>query len=467
MAGEENKKFDAVVGGFLANNLRVGALCPEPELLAAYHERSLLPGEMNSWKEHIVGCARCQAILAELEATDSIPLPAPQTEKAKAEVRVMRAAKPPAVEDRIASPANLPEKRASRISRGLRWQWLAPAGALAAGLLVWAAWHENQRPLTGPSEIKLAKAEPPATPAPPASRQAAESTSSDQIARLSNDHGTIGGIASAKTAPASGNLKQLEKLDSRARTAPAKPSTDEGRGARRDAGRESSIAADRVQNQPSLDKKAVVAGAMAETVEIQTQATNAPAQNQLKELNAQKIPGPSPLGQAGQTGKAKSESPANVAGGIAATPPPATPVPAPPGHAFSKIATMELAAVSSPHWIAAPGTKTIWRVGHAGRIEFSSDGGASWSRQASNVVVDLTSGSAPTDKVCWIVGHAGTILLTTDAGAHWSTIHSPLDEDLGGVRAVDSLHATVWNSANTMTFETADGGLAWKPVASQ
>ena len=48
--------------------------CPDPETLAAYHERSLLPEEMNSWKEHIVGCANCQTILSHLEATDAIPL---------------------------------------------------------------------------------------------------------------------------------------------------------------------------------------------------------------------------------------------------------------------------------------------------------------------------------------------------------------------------------------------------------
>jgi photosystem II stability/assembly factor-like uncharacterized protein len=127
---------------------------------------------------------------------------------------------------------------------------------------------------------------------------------------------------------------------------------------------------------------------------------------------------------------------------------------------------VELAAVSNPHLIFVPGTKTLWRVGLAGLIEFSGDAGASWSRQTSNVSVDLTSGSAPSDKVCWIVGRAGTILLTTDAGAHWSTIQSPLEDDLSDVHATDSLHATIWNVLHTKTFETADGGLTWKPLVS-
>src|SRR6267378_1244532 len=59
---------------------RVGE-CPGPETLGAYHERSLLPEEMNSWKEHIVGCANCQNILAQLEATDEISLPAAEREE--------------------------------------------------------------------------------------------------------------------------------------------------------------------------------------------------------------------------------------------------------------------------------------------------------------------------------------------------------------------------------------------------
>src|SRR5438046_8149918 len=87
MAAEEDKKFDAVLSGFLVGGLRVPAgnlHCPESDVLAAYHERSLLPEELNSWKEHIVGCAHCQVILAQLESTDQIPLEAVDKEEALA-----------------------------------------------------------------------------------------------------------------------------------------------------------------------------------------------------------------------------------------------------------------------------------------------------------------------------------------------------------------------------------------------
>lgn len=128
---------------------------------------------------------------------------------------------------------------------------------------------------------------------------------------------------------------------------------------------------------------------------------------------------------------------------------------------------LRMASAVSPYVISAPDKKTLWRVGHIGMIEFSNDGGVSWSRQTSNVSVELTAGSAPTEKVCWIVGRAGTVLFTADAGSHWASVSSPLDEDLGGVRATDGLHATIWNLGNTKIFETSDGGKTWKPAASQ
>src|SRR5256885_12254056 len=58
-----------------------GGSCPDSETLAAYHERSLLPEELNSWKEHFVGCANCQNILAQLEATDEISFEAAEREE--------------------------------------------------------------------------------------------------------------------------------------------------------------------------------------------------------------------------------------------------------------------------------------------------------------------------------------------------------------------------------------------------
>lgn len=480
MAAEEDKKFDSVLGGFLVNDLRIRAgdlHCPESDTLAAYHDRSLLPEEMNSWKEHIVGCARCQAILAELEATDSVPL---QVSEKEEEDLLAAAAMPVALANQAgkATTATLPEEsRVTPISRRVRWQWLAPAGAIAAGLLVWVAWHENRSQLKAPTEIKTAKLESPAAPVPPVSPDDRLSVSADEVARASKDQSAVGGVAPAKPAPEAKILKQFEKSDPRSRVTHSEALGDKEAGLRSDTALASSSAANRAQNQPAQGAKAGVAGGLSQTVEVQTLTANAQAQNQQaqqnlqaqqNQLNDQKVSGPNPSRRVDQTKKSKIESPEPAYRAAAAQPaasPP--PVPAAPATAFNEDASVHLAGALSPHWISAPGSKILWRAGPAGMIEFSNDGGASWSRQVSNVYVELTAGSAPSEKVCWIVGRTGTILLTTDAGTHWITIHSPLDEDLVGVRATDALHASIRNAGNTKVFETSDGGATWKPATPQ
>src|SRR5437870_13070109 len=113
MAAEEDKKFDAVLSGFLVGGLRVPAgnlHCPESDVLAAYHQRSLLPEEMNPWKEHIVACARCHAVLAELGATDSLPVRA--SAEASEQALLPKSLEPPpaAREARELTPAKLSNK---------------------------------------------------------------------------------------------------------------------------------------------------------------------------------------------------------------------------------------------------------------------------------------------------------------------------------------------------------------------
>src|SRR5437588_6611298 len=430
MATEEDKKFDAVLGGLLVNDLRVRAghlQCPESDVLAAYHERSLLPEEMNSWKEHIAGCARCQAIVSELEATDSIPLQVSEKEEV-----LPAAAKPVTVAgvDRSALPTMVPEKsRVTSISRPVRWRWLVPAGALAAGL-IWVAWQEN-RPAhrQAPAEIKTAKVEPPPAPVlsqPTPSSPSLDKSGGDQVATLYKDQAAISGIASERKMQAGKSLKQMES-DSRARLVAPQLAVDRETGARQDAVRDS-LAARLPEKKPAPDAKAGVVGAAAETVVVQS--ANTPAQDQPGQQNiqapqnsqalqdrpnAQNAPGPYPQGQVEQTRKEKSELSPRLR--RAASPPSPAPEPPPPatsaafGDTGAPQGLMAVAGASNLNLIVAPNRKIRWRAGPAGRVEFSSDGGASWSRQTSNVLVDLTAGAASSDEDSWIVGRAGTILL--------------------------------------------------------
>src|SRR5882672_8193048 len=145
--------------------------CPDTETLAAYHERALLPEELNSWKEHIVACAHCQELLAQLELTDNIPLNAAQEVEVFAMADAQHAPHAQKIET-LPRPAARQGQRASRLAHGVRWRWIAPAGAIAAGLLVWIALHEHESRFPNSNEVKIAKNQEPAVLPPTASTKA-------------------------------------------------------------------------------------------------------------------------------------------------------------------------------------------------------------------------------------------------------------------------------------------------------
>jgi hypothetical protein len=465
-ADERDRRFDKALARHLRSAAPTGEAanrstaplspcdaCPDAETLAAYHQRSLLPKELNSWKSHLVGCARCQAILAHLESTDQIPLS----------------------HSHVATPIDAsqpPKTRVPRPSFRPRWQWLAPAGAMAAGLLVWVALHENQPRFQVSSEVKTAKVEPPSTTPPPASAPAGTPppkpalTATEDYGRTSRESASLDQkVAGEKKAAADEELsRQNKELSATLR----KPSSqiavpERGRaGALRDAAKASRNDKDQVAAVGGATQSVTVEAAKPESdalaatdaqVQIQTQAANLPVQNQ----NISPAPsGPAQLGQATGAMKAKAAPAA-----------PAPPPKEPAANMMRSSTALEVVAVTDPRLILAPGSSTRWRVGPAGLIQFSANGGASWSRQASGVLADLLTGSAPSDKVCWIVGRLGAILLTTDGGAHWKLLSSPMKDELGGVQASDALHARVWNSRNTKSFETSDGGVTWKRFVNE
>jgi hypothetical protein len=112
--------------------------------------------------------------------------------------------------------------------------------------------------------------------------------------------------------------------------------------------------------------------------------------------------------------------------------------------------------------IASPDASIRWRIGAAGMVQRSSDGGATWETRSIGATEDLTAASAPSATVCWIAGRAGTVLLTTN-GREWQRVAFPERVDITAIQAVDGRAATV-TTADGRTFRTADGGLIWTPL---
>jgi hypothetical protein len=451
----------------LARRLRAeaaGAACPDAETLAAYHERSLTLEEMNTWMQHTTACASCQEILAQLTATDEIPMGADQRQNAAVEgsnlfeaVSVPEEVPTATAQAAVASPTAMNQKAAAVVSlpqgpkrlRAAHWRWLAPAGALAAGLLVWVAVHEN-RParLTQPAKIEVAENRTPVSPPAIAPAVPVEREKAEKLAPAS------------KTAAAAGTRAAAvdELKNRRDKPAPKEVVTlSEGAFAksdRKDA--ESDVAAQAPRAAPE--------GASVGSLAAGKQNSELPVQGREETNLLQLQPSPAPPTAGGPAPLAQTDS--NMmkkAPSAAAAPETALGL----SSGLREAPALRMAKSRSPRPVPAPGGKVIWRLGMAGLIEQSTDGGLTWTQQNSGTTADLYLGSAPSEQVCWVIGNGGTILRTTDGGGHWASVASPISQNLNLIRASDALHATVWDSSRRHSFQTDDGGVTWTQVSGQ
>lgn len=436
--------------------------CPDAEILAAYHERLLAPEQMISFKEHLAGCARCQEILAQLETTDELPVEVDQEEHQAQNVLTM-----PEVDLQVlahavgqspmpAAPRATGATRVSRLrkaTRGANWRWLAPAGALAAGLLVWISFHE-----TKPPQFQLARNQQPATPSPapaalpqravPANKEAVSKevpgSSPDARAGARLESGAFTRNERAKLDEEKSAAGQADKLTaSRGDLVPKQPSAPGDREAR-----PSNITAGISAEEKEQKKQAVPSGlSPAPPPEIKDRPVDNldVVANQVKSEALSKAKSvASPTGrQAPQAPQQEQQAVGAVAG-------------------LRESSALRMANARNSVTVAAPGATVLWRIASAGIIQHSTDAGSTWTVQTSGVVADLTAGSALSDKVCWIVGRSGTILRTTDGGAHWLKIRPPVADDLLAVFAVDAQQASV--SPAQGSYQTMDGGRTWNKL---
>ena len=460
----------------LARHLRpdaTHAACSDFEALAAYHERSLDPEQMASMQAHLSDCARCKQILADLQSTDEIPM-------AKVNVTQSKAA---AVKSGV---------RVITVRKPTLWRWVAPAGALAAGLLVWVTVHESNlgrfakvpsREDAKPTEI--AKVQPSSmSPLAPPSLDATrknESLSTDALRRSDTVQPSV-----SKIAPSPQRSQSLAKQ----KDSPSSLKKSAAAGAAGGLVLASPKPRNPASSQPSLQPE--VPRSVTQTVEVTAEAQ--PANNELATTQA------AAAGQATTELKAQSAGnkrdtvnsraadsiPATVGGA------PAPSLPQVPSQSQSvqvmtesvevsnlpvqnrqtaNLATLNpaarslLAGTTAGVTVSAPGGRVSWRVGPAGVILFSSDAGKTWLVQPSGIITDLLSGSAPSAKVCWLVGRGGTILLTTDNGKHWRKVPPPTQDDFLSVFAVNARQATV--SPANGTYQTTDRGATWNKLPPQ
>jgi len=408
--------------------------CPDAEILAAYHERLLTQEEMSFRKQHIASCSRCQEIIVNLEATEDTPFEIPLALDREA-VATRPVAVPHLQPDYAAgssaaqaavAPATAAQPRFT-VENPLRFvnpRWLVPAGALAAGLLIWLAINRNA-PQT---EFQLAKEQPQSAPqsapAPPPANFA-----KDKAANLQAP-------SAAKTdAFKKSNATTLDQKGAREQMAPPPSSSGQLKTPRAGDQPGGFIIWPKQAQTPSRVAPPPSAGAAAEPsnsiVNAETTTPSIPLEN--KKESALSAP----------TGAATDESRANR-GNL---------------QPLSKAA--DLPSPRNPQLVSSPEGEVMWRLLPSGIVQRSADAGATWTLQKTGVVADLLAGSAPSAQTCWVVGRAGTILLTTDSGNRWMKVPSPTTEDITAVAAVVAQEATITTATNK-SYKTTNAGITWQ-----
>src|SRR6185437_5531783 len=376
--------------------------CPEPEILAAYFERSLNAEETARCELHLSGCERCREELALM--------------------------------DRVGERAAVGGRFAGRRAWLWDWRWLAP---VAAALIIAAIWIA-QRPLNPNRESQSRQplvamsqpSEPPMkeSPARGAPRAAAPSSEVAQNRALDKAQNSL----SREMAQPSTNEKRrgIAAFDARrdadanlqAKSAGARQSDSEERAARTET--ESKTLADALQTTPAppaANTRSALTGNAGGNVQAET-GPNAQALKSKQQMGAPVKP---------NLYAQKDEK--------------AAPAPSEIGA---------LVRTSDP--------RVLWRKQEKGILK-SEDGGATW-RQADLPVANarVVAVAAPSAQVCWLVGRDSLILLTTD-GTHWESVAPPAKADFVQVVAENGTSATV-ASAEGLQFQTSDGGTHWNPV---
>jgi hypothetical protein len=101
-----------------------------------------------------------------------------------------------------------------------------------------------------------------------------------------------------------------------------------------------------------------------------------------------------------------------------------------------------------------------WACGVTGTMIHTSDSGATWQTQNSNVTNTLYWVMFPTPLYGWAVGTGGTIIATTDGGTTWNRQTSNTNLPLYSAAFVDAQRGWVVGDSG-IALQTTNGGQTW------
>jgi hypothetical protein len=445
---DDDKAMDGLLRRSLARDAAAGDTCPEPDILAAYYERSLDAEEMARQEQHFSRCSRCREQLAAIfQAQNVTEIPV--------ELEVMDAA---GVVPRAATPARAAAGQPKPHAHPgiFDWRWLAPVAA--AILVVVFIYGRNATHLgkQSPSENQVASTKPEAVP--PSELTNRESSTQYPAAPIPTPPEPPAKSMGKFQVAAPAVRRELPQVAKNA--APAAPSTDQ---------QSNSIEVLRSENEGRTELKKRAGAATSAAMEKQKPAQMDSYSAAKREANvAQSANAPSTAPAPNAAAPAQDQSSAGARGGVAEQK--SMVAGAANGRkqkqadadASTSVTVMSqaLTVQSAAPIIQTPNPVVQYRIPGAGLVERSDDGGATWQTQRVKASTQILAGAAPSVNVCWLVGRGGVILMTSD-GKKWRRIQSPAVVDFVDVTASDASFATV-TAEDGRKFSTQDSGKTWQ-----
>jgi photosystem II stability/assembly factor-like uncharacterized protein len=123
-----------------------------------------------------------------------------------------------------------------------------------------------------------------------------------------------------------------------------------------------------------------------------------------------------------------------------------------------------IVGTSTVRGICFPTSSVGYACAQDGSMFKTTDGGATWARQATGLTYELYSVDFVDENVGWACGEMGTVLRTLDGGENWAIVDTDHENDLNGIcfRTVSIGYAV---GSGGLILRSEDGGNTWDEVS--